>query len=1204
MAIRRLDLIITSNATAALRGFASLEGAAKAMENRFGKAGRAMFNIGVIGAAGAVAFTAKSVKAFIDFDEQMTKSTAILDNVSGPVRKRLEDAAKAIAKTTTFSATEAAEAFYGLFSAGLSAEQTISAIPVVAQFAQAALMDMGQATDYLVNAQSSLGLSMDDPIANMREMQRVADVLTETNNLATGTVEEFAEALTHKAGGALKTVGKDIEEGAAALAYLAEQGVRGSRAGESLAIFIRDVSRAAGNASFVDDFRKFGVEVFNAEGNLKNLADVVGEFEQALGPMSDKERAVTLEQMGLTRSVGDVIRQMMGGSGAIREYEVALRNAGGATQSVADKQMESLRSKIDIIKNRLNVLMIDFGEPVAIWLVEVFFPWFETKFIPALRDTALLVREDLRPAFELAAKALDNPAVVKFLVFMGGFLTVMIAASKVAKIFAIAVGAGANIIKIFMVVLRPLIGLVKLGATIFSELRFAMFAIRYAIVTQVMPALTALATMIGISVGWLILIIIAIVAVGVAIYVWRDEIWGAIKAVGRFFVRLWDDIYGGFVMPIVRFFTGPFIDFWKAVWQAVEGPIKVFLRVIQVFGSIMLAILLAPFIIVAGVIYAVVKAIVTWLAKHWWEIALIISTVWGYIVDGTKWVWHTVIVPLISLAWNIIYTMVWRRIMLVLTVIRMVWNLIRFTTYVTWQIITGIILAAWHFIRDRIATPLARYWSAYVVPALTVFWQSTVMIWNLIKGAFQAAWHWLRDTVIKPFMAYWEVSVVPKLIAFRDSAARIWTQIKDTAAAVWDSIVAAIKTPVNAIIKVINALIDGINAVIGLINEIPGVDIPRIPRIPLIGSSRGGGQGSSSPQLTGGANEMGTYDLAKRGPFKTHGPRAIVGEGDPRFPEYVIPTDPRFRGRANMLFSGLASELGAGYQFGGIIDGVTDAVGGAIDAAGGLLGDLARGALKTAFSPFNEAAKSGLNRLPNVFKMRDVAQGFRELVWKIVAGADAGFPEQSRAMAGASGAGLGGNTAANRRLGQQLNAARGWGSHWSALDSLVMSESGWNNNAQNPTSTAYGIGQFLNSTWAGVGYSKTSDPRIQIMAMLDYIRQRYVDPSRAWTFKKSHNWYSGGGELPSFAAGLYRVPTNDFPASLHKDEMVLKASDANAVRDGGPGSGNTMIRIENFNINIDGAGSLEDARRKARAAGKAFLDVLEERRVLTDARIS
>lgn len=98
---------------------------------------------------------------------------------------------------------------------------------------------------------------------------------------------------------------------------------------------------------------------------------------------------------------------------------------------------------------------------------------------------------------------------------------------------------------------------------------------------------------------------------------------------------------------------------------------------------------------------------------------------------------------------------------------------------------------------------------------------------------------------------------------------------------------------------------------------------------------------------------------------------------------------------------------------------------------------------------------------------------------------------------------------ANKTLGQQLAASYGWstGSEWTALNNLIMSESGWDNNAQNPTSTAYGIGQFLDSTWASVGGSKTSNPTTQIKLTYKYIKQRYGDPIKAWNFHLAHNWY-------------------------------------------------------------------------------------------------
>jgi hypothetical protein len=104
----------------------------------------------------------------------------------------------------------------------------------------------------------------------------------------------------------------------------------------------------------------------------------------------------------------------------------------------------------------------------------------------------------------------------------------------------------------------------------------------------------------------------------------------------------------------------------------------------------------------------------------------------------------------------------------------------------------------------------------------------------------------------------------------------------------------------------------------------------------------------------------------------------------------------------------------------------------------------------------------------------------------------------------------------NQAIVQQLAASMyGWtGAQWSALYSLVMSESGFRNTAQNPTSTAYGMFQFLDSTWAGYGVGKTSDPRLQTVAGLRYIASRYGTPANAWAFHLAHNWYDDGGWLP------------------------------------------------------------------------------------------
>lgn len=88
----------------------------------------------------------------------------------------------------------------------------------------------------------------------------------------------------------------------------------------------------------------------------------------------------------------------------------------------------------------------------------------------------------------------------------------------------------------------------------------------------------------------------------------------------------------------------------------------------------------------------------------------------------------------------------------------------------------------------------------------------------------------------------------------------------------------------------------------------------------------------------------------------------------------------------------------------------------------------------------------------------------------------------------------------------------GWGtgSEWMALQRLVGNESGLNPIAQNPTSSAFGLFQFLDSTWKLVGCNKTADPAEQSRCGMLYIKQTYGSPSAAlrfWNAQYPHHWY-------------------------------------------------------------------------------------------------
>lgn len=99
----------------------------------------------------------------------------------------------------------------------------------------------------------------------------------------------------------------------------------------------------------------------------------------------------------------------------------------------------------------------------------------------------------------------------------------------------------------------------------------------------------------------------------------------------------------------------------------------------------------------------------------------------------------------------------------------------------------------------------------------------------------------------------------------------------------------------------------------------------------------------------------------------------------------------------------------------------------------------------------------------------------------------------------------------NYELAKKMAAAQpfNWtGAQMTALNNIVMAESGWNQRAENPSSGAYGIPQALpGSKMASAGKDWQTDPRTQIAWMLEYIRSRYGTPVAAWQFHLGHGWY-------------------------------------------------------------------------------------------------
>ncbi len=74
---------------------------------------------------------------------------------------------------------------------------------------------------------------------------------------------------------------------------------------------------------------------------------------------------------------------------------------------------------------------------------------------------------------------------------------------------------------------------------------------------------------------------------------------------------------------------------------------------------------------------------------------------------------------------------------------------------------------------------------------------------------------------------------------------------------------------------------------------------------------------------------------------------------------------------------------------------------------------------------------------------------------------------------------------------------------------LITKESHWNPKAKNPSSTAIGVGQLLDSTYKNLGMKHSKKAVPQTVAALAYIGRKYGSggPCAAWRHWELKNWY-------------------------------------------------------------------------------------------------
>ena len=161
-------------------------------------------------------------------------------------------------------------------------------------------------------------------------------------------------------------------------------------------------------------------------------------------------------------------------------------------------------------------------------------------------------------------------------------------------------------------------------------------------------------------------------------------------------------------------------------------------------------------------------------------------------------------------------------------------------------------------------------------------------------------------------------------------------------------------------------------------------------------------------------------------------------------------------------------------------------------------------------------------------------------------------------------------------------AVHGWdsGPEWAAVDFIVSRESSWDPNAQNPSTSAYGLFQFLDTTWAETGIAKTDNPKLQAEAGAKYIKGRYGSPTKARAFWEANNWYDQGGWLQP-GVTLTRNETGKPEAVLNPSQWSAITRQTDLVSDLAQNGGGPLVVIEKMEARNE-AEAMRAASREAR----------------------
>lgn len=699
-----------------------------------------------------------------NFTSTMSEVSAI-SGATGEDFEKLEACAREYGATTVFSASNAAEALKYMSLAGWDADQSTSALGGVLNLAAASGMELGAASDMVTDYLSAFAMEAGDAAY-------FADLLSYAQSHSNTTAEALGEAYKNCAAN-LNAAGQDVETVTSLLEGMANQGYKGSEAGTAMAAIMRDITNGMKDGAI--KIGETSVAVMDAQGNFRDLTDILTEVEAATNGMGDAERAVALSSTFTADSTKGLNLILNEGMDKIAGYEEELRGASGSAEEMANIMNDNLSGDVAAMNSAFEELGLKIYDAL------------ESK----LRAGVQFITNGVIPAIE----------------WLGGHIPeVTIAVSGLGAVIA-AMNWGTISSKIAMVKGA----LVKLAAALGGVSLPAIAII--AVITAVALAFTNLwknneefrnkitAIWDGIKAKFDEFgqgIVDRLNALGFEF----EDITEVMKAVWDGFCEVLAPIFEGVFQQISNIlnealdiltglfdiFAGIFTGDWDMVWQGVQ----------EVFGAVW-DFVVATFENWISTFTSLADTVLGWFGTDW-------ETVWTNVKTFFSDTWNAIssffsgiltgIKTFFTDTWNAIVSFFSGILSGIYSSVTGTMTEIHDTFTNTWDSITGFLSGAWETIKNIVTVGIMAV-KEIISAAFQIITLPFRFIWENCKDTVLSIWETIKSVIGEKIDAVKE-KITTVTTAISNVASAAWNAISSTASSLWEGIKGTIGSKIDA----------------------------------------------------------------------------------------------------------------------------------------------------------------------------------------------------------------------------------------------------------------------------------------------------------------------------------------------------------------------------------------------------------------------